>query len=159
MNKKTFNLKDFLLHLLFFALVEVIFALIIFREIPSGNAFTLMGLLHVSFWAIIFIAWWLREKYAHRVWQKFLCTYLPVLYHVIIHVYVGMITVHEMTEHAGEHHDEHSMTWLIVGTISAWVLIAFWEYRLHRTTHCETYHISAHAHCHDEDCEMEDKKH
>ena len=99
------------------------------------------------------MAWWLREKYAHRVWQKFLCTYLPVLYHVIIHIYAGIETVHEMTEHAGEHHDEHSMTWLIVGTASAWILIAFGEYRLHRTTHCETHHVSAHKHCHDEDCE------
>ena len=97
----------------------------------------------------------MREKYAHLVRQKFLCTYLPVLYHVVIHIYVGIETVHEMSEYSGEHHDEHSMTWLIVGTVSAGVLIALGEYWLHRTRHCDTHHLSAHKYCHDEECEYE----
>jgi hypothetical protein len=78
---------------------------------------------------------------------------------VIIHVYAGIETVHEMTEHVEEHHhDEHSVTWLLVGTIAAWVLIALGEYRLHRTAHCDTHHAKLHAHCHDEDCEETHEK-
>lgn len=152
------NIKNFIYHLGIFALVEIIFVLIIFREFPETNLLTLIGVLHTSYRWVILLAWWLREKYAHRVRQKFLCTYLPVLYHVIIHIYAWVITVEEMSEHIGEHHDEHSMTWLIVGTVSAWILIALWEYRLHRTRHCDTHHISAHTHCHDGDCEDQHKK-
>jgi hypothetical protein len=147
------SIKNFLSHLLLFTCIEIIFVLIIFREFPQTNLLTLIGLLHTSYRWIVLLAWRLREKYAHLVRQKFLCTYLPVLYHVVIHVYVGVETVHEMTEHTGEHHDEHSMTWLIVGTISAGVLIALGEYWLHRTRHCDTHHHSTHIHCHDEECE------
>lgn len=156
MNSTT--IKNFVYHLGLFALIEIIFVLIIFREFPETNLLTLIGILHTSYWGVILLAWWLREKYAHHVWQKFFCTYVPVVYHVFIHIYAGIETVHQMTEHVGEHHDEHSMTWLIVGTVSAWVLIALGEYRLHRTTHCETHHISAHKHCHDGDCEESHEK-
>ena len=156
MNSTT--IKNFVYHLGLFALIEIIFVLIIFREFPETNLLTLIGILHTSYWGVILLAWWLREKYAHHVWQKFFCTYVPVVYHVFIHIYAGIETVHQMTEHVGEHHDEHSMTWLIVGTVSAWVLIALGEYWLHRTTHCETHHISAHKHCHDGDCEESHEK-
>lgn len=157
MNK---SLKWFLSHLSLFVLIEIIFVLIIFREFPETNLLTLIGVLHTSYRGVILLAWWLREKYAHRVRQRFLCTYVPVLYHVIIHVYAGIETVHEMTEHVEEHHhDEHSVTWLLVGTIAAWVLIALGEYRLHRTAHCDTHHAKLHAHCHDEDCEETHKNH
>lgn len=149
------SIKNFFWHLALFTCIEIIFVFIIFREFPQTNLLTLIGLLHTSYRWIVLLAWRLRERYAHLVRQKFLCTYLPVLYHVVIHVYVGIETVHEMSEHAGEHHDEHSMTWLIVGTISAWVLIALGEYWLHRTRHCDTHHLSAHKHCHDEECEDE----
>ena len=149
------SIKNFLLHLGTFAVVEIIFVLIIFREFPETNLLTLIGVLHTSYRGVIVLAGWLREKYAHRVRQKFLCTYLPVLYHVIIHIYAGIVTVHEMAEHAGEQHDEHSMTWLIVGTVAAGILIALGEYRLHRTRHCDTHHLSTHEHCHDEECESQ----
>jgi len=92
-------MKQFLLHLGLFAVIEIIFVLIIFREFPQTNLLTLIGVLHTSYRGVVVLAGWLREKYAHFVRQKFLCTYLPVLYHVIIHVYVGIETVHEMTEH------------------------------------------------------------
>ena len=146
-------MKSFFSHLALFALIEIIFVLIIFREFPETSLFTLIGLLHTSYRWIVLLAWRLREKYTHLVRQKFLCTYLPVLYHVVIHIYIGIQTVHEMSEYSGEHHDAHSMPWLIVGTLSAGVLIALGEYWLHRTRHCDTHHISAHKHCHDEECE------
>lgn len=71
---------------------------------------------------------------------------------MVIHVVIGLEAIHEMEEH-GHAHDEHSMTWLIVGTLAAGVLIALGEYWLHRTNHCVTHHHKAHASCHDETCE------
>lgn len=45
---------------------------------------------------------------------------MPIVYHVVIHIYAGVEALHEMTDHANEHHhDEHSMIWLWVGTIGA----------------------------------------
>jgi len=149
------NIRSFVYHLSLFIIIEILFVLIIFRELPTTNLLSLIWILHTSYRLAILLAWWLREQYTRRVWQKFLCTYLPVLYHVFIHVYISIVTLHEMTD---EHHDEHSMTWLIVGTVSVWVLIALGEYWLHRTTHCETHHISAHKHCHDGDCEESHEK-
>lgn len=143
---------NFLKHLGLFLLVEIVFVFIIFREFPPFSLLTLTGILHTSYWFIVIIAGLVRERYAHRVWQKFLCTYLPIVYHVIIHLYVGMQTLHHMEEN-GRAHDEHSMVWLIVGTLAAGVLIALGEYWLHRTTHCVTHHGKTHAHCHDEACE------
>lgn len=46
-----------------------------------------------------------------------------MVYHVLIHIIAGLITVEEMEESL-EHHDEHTMTWLIIGTLGAGVLIA-----------------------------------
>ena len=144
--------KNFFQHLWLFLVIEVVFVFIIFREFPSVSLLTLTGILHLSYWVIVIIAGTIRERYAHRVWQKFLCTYLPIVYHVIIHLYVGMETLHHMEEH-GHAHDEHSMIWLIVGTLAAGVLIGLGEYWLHRTTHCVTHHHKAHASCHDDACE------
>ena len=151
------NLTNFLNHLGLFLLVEIVFVLIIFREFPETSLLTLIGVLHTSYWIVILLAWFVREKYAYRVRQKFLCTYVPVVYHVVIHIVAGAMAVEEMAGHAHEqHHDEHSVLRLRVGTICAWVLIALGEYWLHRTRHCETHHVKAHVHCHDEECE---KKH
>ena len=123
-----------------------------FREFPPVSLLTLTGILHTSYWIIVIVAGLVRERYAHRVWQKFLCTFFPLVYHVTIHLYIGLETLHEMEEH-GHAHDEHSMVWLIIGTLAAGVLIAFGEYWLHRTTHCVTHHHKAHTSCHDETCE------
>lgn len=143
--------QSFWLHLLLFVIIEFIFVLVIFREVPTVNLITLVGFLHLSYWLIVVAAWWIREKYVHRVWQKFLCTYIPIIYHVVIHIYVGWVTIHEMSD--GHGHHDHDTIWIIIGTIVAWILIALWEYRLHRTTHCITHHRDAHAHCHDGECE------
>ena len=141
---------SFFTHLALFLFVEIIFIFIIFRELPETNLLTLIGILHTSYWFVLVVAGLLRENYAHLIWQKFLCTYIPVVYHVFTHILVGLITIEEMTQHNSA---EHSMTWLIIGTICAWVLIALGEYRLHRTAHCETHHQEAHKHCHDGSCE------
>ncbi len=146
--------RSFMQHLLLFVFIEVVFVLLIFREFPQTNLLTIIGVLHTSYWLIVLLAGWLREKYAYRVWQKFLCTYVPVVYHVIIHIIAGLVTIEEMSDHIGEeHHDEHSMLWLVLGAIGAGILIALGEYRLHRTRHCDTHHSTAHKHCHDDACE------
>lgn len=109
----TTSLKNFAQHLGIFLVVEIIFVFIIFREFPSVSLLTMTGLLHLSYWIIVIVAGVIRERYAHRVWQKFLCTYLPLIYHVLIHIYMGMETIHVMEE-TGHHHDEHSLTWIII---------------------------------------------
>lgn len=117
---------------------------------------TLIGVLHTSYWLMVLGAGIVREKYAHSIRQKFLCTYIPVLYHVFIHIYAGRETVHEMEEAT---HDHHSIQWLLIGTMAAGILIVLGEYWLHRTTHCMTHHSHAHKHCHDEECEEEHQSH
>jgi hypothetical protein len=145
--------KSMLQHLWIFVLIEIIFVLIIFRELPETSLYTLIGVLHLSYWAIIIGAWWLRERATH-IWQKFCCTYLPIVYHLVIHLYAWRSAIEI---HAEEHHDEHSIVWMI---ISAWLLgglIWAGEWYLHRVVHCQTHHASAHAHCQD-DCEHEHNK-
>lgn len=145
------HLMTFCKHLGLFLVVEIIFALIIFREIPETNLLTMIGILHSSYWLIVIIAWLVRQSYTHKLWQKFLCTYVPILYHVAIHVYAGVVTIEHMH---GHDHTEHSTVWIWLGVVCAWILIALGEYRLHRSIHCQTHHMDAHAHCHDWDCEQ-----
>lgn len=121
--KRHESMKNFLQHLFFFLIVEIIFVLIIFREFPPVSLLTLTGILHTSYWIVVILAGIIRERYVDRVWKKFLCTYIPLLYHVVIHLYIGLEIFHEMEEH-GHAHDEHSMVWLVVGTFAAGVLIA-----------------------------------
>lgn len=143
------NRKSFLQHLLFFVIIEVIFVIVLFRELPETNRFTLIGVLHTSYWWILLVAWWIREK-VHKVRQKFLCSYIPLLYHVFVHVWVSVAALEELS-----HHDEHSLPRLISWWVLLGWLIWLWEWRLHRSVHCETHHQTAHAHCHDHDCEIE----
>lgn len=144
------TIKTFWIHLLFFIAIEVIFVLLLFRELPETNLITLIGVLHTSYWVILLFAWWLREK-MHQVWKKALCTYLPVLYHLFIHLYAGRAAL-EM--HHEEHaHDEHELIRMIAGAVLLGILIFVGEYLLHRKLHCDSHHISAHKHCHDWDCE------
>jgi lysylphosphatidylglycerol synthetase-like protein (DUF2156 family) len=142
--------KNFLLHLLLFLVIEVIFVFLIFREFLETDLLTAIGILHTSYWWVLLFAAWIREK-CQRVWQKFLATYLPIVYHVGIHLIAGRMSVEEHMHE--EHHDEHSLMRIIIASIAAGVLIFIGEYLLHRTTHCETHHADAHVHCHDGECE------
>lgn len=140
--------KSFFLHLLLFLVIELIFVFLIFREFPETHLLSLVGILHTSYWAVLIFAGWIREK-CSQVWQKFLASYLPIVYHVAIHFIAGRVSIETM----GEHHDEHSLPWIIIASISAGILILIGEYLLHRNLHCATHHASAHAHCHDGECE------
>jgi hypothetical protein len=132
--------------------IEVIFVFLIFREFLETDLLTAIGILHTSYWWVLLFAAWIREK-CTKVWQRFLATYVPIVYHVIIHLIAWWISVEDMWQH----HDEHSLLWIIIASISAGVLILVGEHLLHRTTHCETHHAAAHIHCHDEECEERHK--
>lgn len=147
---KKISLVSMLTHLAVFLVVELVFVLLVFREFPSISLVSLTGILHLSYWAIVIGAGLIRELYAKAVWHKFFCTYFPVVYHIVIHVYLGRHLVHD--HHGHDHHHDHEMGRIIVGTIIAGGLIALGEYRLHRTSHCATHHQQAHQHCHDSDC-------
>ena len=140
---------SFLKHLGIFLIVEIVFVLLIFREFPPISLLSIAGILHTSYWIVVVISGFIRSRYAHRIWQKILCTYLPVVYHVFIHIYVWLEAIHEIEWDA---HDEHSIAWLIIATLSTGLLIALGEYRLHRSDHCETHHQKVHIHCHDVEC-------
>ena len=100
-------LSRFGLHLLVFITIEIIFVLILFRELPETNLITLIGILHTSYWIILLWAGRLRER-MHTARQKALCTYLPVLYHLFIHLYAGRAAIEMHHEEAG-HHDAHEL--------------------------------------------------
>ena len=146
MKIKKSHLTNFLKHLWLFLLVEIIFVFLVFREFPPFNLLTLTGILHTSYRAIILWAWILRE-YFHTVWKKFLATYIPLVYHVFIHLYVGFETVEQL----GKEHENESIS-IIIATILVGALIAYGEYRLHRKDHCDTHHLRTHKHCHDTEC-------
>lgn len=142
------SFTSFIKHLGVFVIIEIIFVLLLFREFPETNLYTLIGILHLSYWIILVLAGWLRERSRH-VWQRFCCTYVPIVYHLAIHLYAGRAAIEI---HSGEEHDEHSLTWMIIWALLLWGLIRAGEWYLHRALHCQTHHASAHAHCED-DCE------
>ena len=131
----------FLLHLGFFLVVEMIFVILIFHEIPETNLFTEMGVLHLSYRWILIIAGMRRER-STKVFWRFLATYLPIVYHLGIHLFIGWKTL-ELYQ-ASEH---HNITWLITGVIATGFLIYRWENLLHRKYHCDTHHHKAHKKC------------
>lgn len=138
------SFQSFLKHLWIFLIIEIIFVLLLFRELPETSLYTLIGILHLSYRLILVIAGRVRNRVT-RIWQKFICTYLPIIYHLAVHLYVGWAAVEA-------HGDEHNLTWLIVWALLLWGLIWGGEWYLHRALHCQTHHVSAHKHCQD-DCE------
>lgn len=84
-------------------------------------------------------------------WQRFLATYIPVVYHLLGHIYVGYITIETMKEQSHGH--EHDLLWMILATISLGILIFVGEWLLHRKIHCDHCHQDAHVHCEDPDKE------
>lgn len=147
--------KNFLLHLLLFLVIEIIFVFLIFREFPETNLLSMIGVLHTSYWWVLIFAAWIRER-CSKVWQRFLATYIPVLYHLAIHIIAGRVAIEEYGH--GQHHDEQNLLWMTIAAICTGILIFVGEYLLHRNVHCETHHADAHKHCHDEECESEHTK-
>lgn len=143
--------KNRCLHLVVFIVIEIIFVFLLFKEIPETNLITTMGILHTSYRFILLIAGRIRTHVTHTVRQKFLCTYIPVVYHVLIHIYTANLTITHI-EHQHNHHESLARLW--TATIGVGILIWLGEYRLHRTRHCDTHHHTTHQHCHDTNCEQ-----
>ena len=133
-----------------FIVIEILFVFAVLHEFPEIGLFETLGIVHVSYWIMLIIAWFLREKFK-KYRQRFLATYIPVVYHMLGHIYVGYATIESVEEHS--HGDEHSLLWMILATISLGVLIFVGEWLLHRKIHCDHCHQDAHAHCEDPDKE------
>ena len=138
-------------HILVFVGIEILFVFAVLHEFPEVGLFEVLGIIHISYWVLLIIAGIIREKLAHY-WQKFLATYIPVVYHVLGHIYIGYVTIESVESHG----HEHTLMWLIIATISLGILIFVGEWLLHRTSHCSHHHQSVHQHCkadHQEDSE------
>lgn len=142
MKKKILSIAS---HLGMFIVIEILFVFAILHEFPHISLMEKVWIVHVSYWVLLIIAWIIRES-LKKFWQKFLATYIPVVFHIGGHIYIWMITI----ETINEHKDAHSTMWMIIATISLWVIIFVWERLLHRNTHCSSHHASTHKHCKDD---------
>jgi hypothetical protein len=138
--KKNRIISSFL-HILLFVVVEILFVFLILKEFPEVSFFEDLWIIHLAYWISIFVAWFTREHIkSYQV--KFLFSYIPVVFHIVWHIYIWEITLEQI-----ESHSISSDFWLIISTICAWVIIFIWEYLLHRKYHCEHNHDKVHKHC------------
>lgn len=129
------------LHVIVFVIVEILFVFIILHEFPEVNFFEYLWIIHLLYWLSIFVAWYIRELVnSYKI--KFLATYLPVVFHIIGHLYIWEKTIQNIKNHS--HFNEF---WLIISTICLWIFIFIWEYLLHKKYHCEHCHSEVHKHC------------
>lgn len=138
------RLLSSLLHIWVFVLIEIAFVFVVLHEFPEVSFFEELGMVHLIYWIMIFIAWFVREN-LRSYKTKFIATYLPVVFHILGHVYIWHETMELVEEHA--HHAHGSPFWLIVSTIILWIFIFAGEYLLHKRYHCESHHHKAHKHC------------
>nr|MDD3720580.1 hypothetical protein [Candidatus Gracilibacteria bacterium] len=130
-----------LLHVLLFVIIEILFVFVILHEFPEVSFFEDLGVVHLLYWVSIFVAGYIREN-IQKYQIKFLATYIPVVFHIIGHLYIGEETIN----HIGTH--SHSTEfWLIISTISLGVFIFIGEYLLHKKYHCDHSHQKVHKHC------------
>lgn len=142
MKKKFWSL---LAHVSIFVIIEILFVLLILREFPKISLLSTVWIIHLGYWFVVLIAGILREKIKPYRW-KFLASYLPVLMHIIWHVYIMYLTVDTVMQ--DDHWREtHSLFWLIITTCALWVLIFLGERLLHRKQHCDTCHAQTHKKC------------
>ncbi len=140
------KIKHLFQHIALFVVVEFLFVLLIFREVPSVNVVSFTGIAHLIYWLVIIFFGWLRDR-TQKVWQKFLLTFSPIVLHVLVHGAVTREVFQEHGHHETHVHDEHNIWRMIIGSIVAGIVILAGEYLLHRTTHCTTHHQSAHKKC------------
>lgn len=135
------NILSSLIHLWVFVVIEVLFVFLVLHEFPEISLIESIGIVHLIYWISIFIAWFLRARFKKYIF-KFLATFLPVLFHVLWHIYIG----HNTLEHAATH-SHGSPIWLIISTLTLWVFILIWEYLIHQKYHCDVHHESVHKDC------------
>lgn len=130
-----------ILHVLLFVLIEILFVFLILHEFPKISFFEKIWIIHIIYWICVFIAWYVREN-IEKYQVKFIATFIPVLIHIIWHLYIWEETINQVNPHS-----EHSALWLIISTISLWIFIFIWEFLLHRKYHCEHAHQKVHKNC------------
>lgn len=81
------KIRTISLHILLFVLIEILFVFAVLHEFPEVSLFEKLGIVHISYWIILIGAGFWREK-LQKYWQKFLATYLPVVYHMLGHIYI-----------------------------------------------------------------------
>ena len=142
---------EWLRHLLLYVVIEVFFVLLIFHEIPHIDILSSIGLWHLSYWFVM-IFFGVVRKYVHHVWQRFVATYFPLLFHVVVHLWIGAELIESYQRNDG------SILWIIFSVIILGILIYIGELLLHRKYHCDSHHGSLHKDCMKKwhvDCEKE----
>lgn len=143
MNKKVIS---FISHLAVFVVIEILFVFVLLHEFPKIWLFEKIGIVHAIYWVMLILAWIIRknlEKYR----QRFLATYIPIVFHIIWHIYVWMATI----ESIDKHHHEDGIVWIIIATGALWIMIFIWEWLIHRKFHCDIHHGQFHKkHCQEE---------
>lgn len=129
------------LHILLFVVIEVLFVFIVLHEFPEVSFFEDLWIIHIIYWISIFVAWYIREN-IHKFQIRFLATYIPVVFHIIWHLYIWEETIKHI-----EVNSYSSEFWIIISTVILWIFIFIWEYLLHTKYHCEHHHWKAHKHC------------
>jgi hypothetical protein len=138
------NLLSLSSHIAVFVAIEILFVFLILHEFPEITLFEKLGIVHISYRILLVIAGLIREKLVtYR--KKFLATYVPVVYHIAGHIYVGVATVESIQNHTPG--DSHSIFWMITATIALGIIIFIGEWLLHRKVHCDTCHQEVHQHC------------
>ncbi|MBW7954874.1 hypothetical protein H3C61_03610 [Candidatus Gracilibacteria bacterium] len=130
------------LHIILFILIEIAFVFLVLHELPTINLLEEIGIIHLVYFLFLFIAGYLRDLLKGYK-TRFLATYLPVLFHVLAHIYIGHETIDLIDN------NNHGDLWLIISTIVLGVFIFIGEYLLHTRYHCETHHNKVHKHCKD----------
>jgi hypothetical protein len=67
--------------------VEILFVFIVLHEFPKVSLLEKVGVVHITYWILVIGAGLWRE-HLHTYWKRFLATYIPVVYHIIGHIYV-----------------------------------------------------------------------
>lgn len=132
------------LHILLFVVIEVLFVFVILHEFPEISFFEDLWIIHFLYWVSLFLAWYVRES-INKYQIKFLATYIPVVFHIVGHLYIWEETVKHI-----EVNSYSSEFWIIISTVILWIFIFIWEYLLHKRYHCESHHAKAHKHCKEE---------
>ena len=97
------KILTFLKHLWLFVVIELLFVLIIFHEVPSFTVFSIIWIVHIAYFIIVIVAWIVRENIQSLI-GKFFCTYWPIIFHIVGHIYVWYITIEEELKHIHKHH-------------------------------------------------------
>ncbi len=138
--------NSFFKHLFFYLIIEIFLVIIIFHELPEIGLISKIWIWH-ALYRLILLIWWFIRASSSKVKVKFFASYIPILAHFILHIYIWAETI-------SVHSDWHvSNVVLFLSIIWIWLVIYRWELLIHRKFHCDSHHADTHKDCHDKDCE------